>query len=426
MSKVVFNINFTAAKPKRNANIVEEASWRRERAFYNLTAKYNYLSYSLNGKKTAKNKDILNYMQKDTGAFNLDGALSDEDLKKIRNNLAVTKSNIWHGWISFDEEVSKGIKTPEQAIKFLRHNFYGNLIEKSHLNPRNIELMASLHVDTKNHHHIHFSFWEREPMYLKANGEKEYTSKGTFKQDCIDNYLISTNLYLDEYQDDYHIARDRALARLKELMPTRTNKGQCKEDIGYKLAELAKKLPESGRLGYNSKNMDNVRNVVDKTVDYIVNRDAKLYNYVLGAYNEIDKRKERAMELANENQMFWMNGRRIKPERVQNIDGIQSNRYGVQSFDCVDKLKDSLREKLGNQIIKGAICMKNSFNANLQKNAKAGKNAARRTARMNRVSIEKNVRIFLSEIESLTQHNDFSYKLHIAEREIENNRAQMR
>ena len=194
---VVFNISYTSAQPKKNATEFQTTEWKNERAFYDLTADYNYVTYSLNGTKTAKHKDILDYMQKDTGAFNLERPLTEEDVKDIKKRLAKSKSIIWHGFISFDKETSAAFTTPEQARKYLKQTM-GALFENSHIDKDNVEIMASLHVDRAHHHHIHFSFWEMEPKRLDKNGEISFTQKGCFNQKCIDNYLIASSLALED------------------------------------------------------------------------------------------------------------------------------------------------------------------------------------------------------------------------------------
>lgn len=129
---VVFNIAYTSAQPKKNATEFQTVEWKNERAFYDLTAGYNYVTYSLNGAKTAKHKDILDYMQKDTGAFNLERPLTAQDVKDIKERLAKSKSIIWHGFISFDKETSTAFTTPEQARKYLKQTM-GALFERQFL-----------------------------------------------------------------------------------------------------------------------------------------------------------------------------------------------------------------------------------------------------------------------------------------------------
>lgn len=416
---VVFNISYTPAQPKKNATEFQAVEWKNERAFYDLSADYNYVTYSLNGQKTAKHKDYLDYMEKDTGAFNLDRPLTPENVKDIKERLKKSKSIIWHGFISFDKETSAAFTTPEQARKFLKQTM-GALFENSHLDKDNIEIMASLHVDRSHHHHIHFEFWEKDPKRLdKKNGEKKFTQKGCFNQRCIDNYLIASSLELEDNKNDFHIARDNALARLKELMPQHKNK---QSEIGAKLAEVASILPRSGRLGYNSDNMSALREQVDKAVDYIVARDDKLKQFVRETYGEIIKRENRAQELAKANKILWTQGGRFKPEEIEGkLTEEQMKKFALSNkFACVDKLRPEFRARLGQIVINAAKWIKEKKVANAKNCRNAGKNAMRIAARRDAMMIKRDVKKFIYGLEQTLCNirTDFTPLLHQAEFEI--------
>lgn len=417
---VVFNIAYTPAQARKNASEFQKAEWKNERAFYDLTATYNYETYSLNGKKTAKHKDILDYMQKDTGAFNLERPLTAQDVKDIKERLAKSKSIIWHGFISFDKETSAAFTTPEQARKYLKQTM-GALFENSHIDKNNVEIMASLHIDRAHHHHIHFSFWEKEPKRFDKNGERKFTQKGCFSQKCIDNYLISASLALEDNKNDFHIARDKALARLKELMPQHKN---TQSEIGTKLADVASILPASGRLGYMSDNMAIVREKIDRAVDFIVARDDKLRAYVRETFSEIIKRESKVKEIAKANKILWTQGGRLKPEEIEGkLTPEQVSKLGIQGnkFACIEKLRPEFRARLGQIVINAAKGIKDRKMTNAKSSQKAGKNAMRIAARRDAAMLRRNVEKFLYNIEAsmLRIRTDFRPLLHQAEFEIE-------
>lgn len=423
---VVFNIAYTSAQPKKNATEFQTVEWKNERAFYDLTAGYNYVTYSLNGAKTAKHKDILDYMQKDTGAFNLERPLTAQDVKDIKERLAKSKSIIWHGFISFDKETSTAFTTPEQARKYLKQTM-GALFENSHIDKNNIEIMASLHVDRAHHHHIHFSFWEEEPKRFDKNGERKYTQKGCFSHKCIDNYLISASLALEDNKNDLHIARDKALARLKELMPQHRN---TQSEIGAKLAEVATALPHSGRLGYNSNNMMTLREQVDKAVDFIIARDIKLRQFVRETYSEIIKRENRVQELAKVNKILWTQGGRFKPEEIESkLSEEQKKQFALSNkFACVEKLRPDFRARLGQIVINAAKGIKEKKIAIVKSCRDAGKNAMRIAARRNAMMIKRDVKKFLYGLEQTMCNirTDFAPLLHQAEFEIEQSQRKIK
>ena len=415
---VIFNITYTSAQPKKNATELEMVEWKNERAFYDLTADYNYVTYSLNGTKTAKHKDILDYMEKDTGAFNLERPLTEQDVNDIKERLAKSKSIIWHGFISFDKGTSAAFTTPEQARKFLKQTM-GALFENSHIDKDNIEIMASLHTDRAHHHHIHFSFWEIEPKRLNKNGEIKFTQKGTFNHKCIDNFLIASSLALEDNKNDLHIARDKALARLKELMPQHKN---TQSEIGAKLAEVASILPKSGRLGYSSDNMSVLREKIDRAVDFIVARDVKLRQFVFETYGEIVKRENRAQELAKANKIIWTQGGRFKPEEIEGkLSEEQKKQFAlINKFACVEKLRPDFRARLGQVVINAAKGIKEKKIANMRSCRNAGKNAMKIAARRDAMMIRRDVEKFLFNLEQTTLkiRTDFTPLLHQAEFEI--------
>ena len=83
MPKALFNIAFTLPSPPSNLRGNARADYQARRNFYNLTADYNYFSYSLDGKKVVKNANAEHYFTREgtnTGLFNLHGAIDKEEL----------------------------------------------------------------------------------------------------------------------------------------------------------------------------------------------------------------------------------------------------------------------------------------------------------------------------------------------------------
>ena len=97
--KIIFNIRFT---PK-------DAFDKDERNFYSNTKSYNFAKYVGDKNKICKTYDRYDdYMNKcGHGFFNHKGVITSDEMKMINDRLALTDSNIWHGFISFDEETSK-------------------------------------------------------------------------------------------------------------------------------------------------------------------------------------------------------------------------------------------------------------------------------------------------------------------------------
>ena len=300
MLKAFFNIGFTLPQPPSNLRGQSRADYIARRKFYDMTAEYNYFSYTLNGKKVVKNKDAEQYYTRGGagGLFNLKGTISEDEVREIKAQLKESRSIIWHGIISFDDDTSKGFETQENAVKFLNQTFNA-FIDRTQLNRNNICVYASLHKDT-DHRHIHFAFFEKEPLHQYKDGTIDYTRRGTISQRAIDNYLVSANMHLSEHGDEYYSARDRALDRLKELRRQGFDK-RAQREVRTALTALALNLPEKGRLQYNSKNMEQYRPMIDRVVDLVVQSDPEAKTNHIAMMKEFARVQDEVRTLAQDN-----------------------------------------------------------------------------------------------------------------------------
>jgi hypothetical protein len=394
MSRAVFQISYTAKTPPRHLSPKQSAEYWGERKFFNWTADYNYTSYILNAEKVEKNKDAKDYFsrQGNLGLFNMDGIMNEEQVAEVAEKLSKTDSIIWHGFISFDAETSKGFQTQGSAIKFLKQSF-GKFLNCSHLKQKNIELVAALHTDTDNRH-IHFSFFEKEPRTIDKNGIHGFTTKGVFKQQVIDNYLISANMYLEENKDEYVTVRDNAVGQLKNLRSAGSQVFSNKE-VKEKLMQFSLRLPVTGRIGYNSKNMMSLRGEVDALSNMIMQLDPIAASAHKKTLLELSRKDETAKKIAIEN----------------NID--------VKTVFIANKLRNDYMSRLGNQVIGLATEMRRNFRqvnrANM--NGKEKKIMTRR-ARQHSTRIFKKFISTLTNIQKGVQAN-FSQDLKTAEQELQ-------
>ena len=100
---------------------------------------------------------MLEYLQKCTGVFNKNGMISKEEVKAMKERLRNNKGNIWHGFISFDEENSHKIDHPDKCIELIKRNF-GQFFKDAQMDEESIDLMCSLHLDTEHHYISIFVF----------------------------------------------------------------------------------------------------------------------------------------------------------------------------------------------------------------------------------------------------------------------------
>ena len=359
MPKAIFNIAYTLPNAPSNLHGNARAEYQARRKFYDLTADYNFFSYALDGKKVVKNANAEHYFTREgtnSGLFNFDGAMSKEQVSDLKAKLKNTKSVIWHGFISFDEETSKGFNTQENAVKFMCQTFRA-FLQRTHLNEKNVELYAALHDDT-DHRHIHFAFFEKEPKSCDKNGNVGYTKRGKISQIAIDNYLVSANMHLSEHSAEYYTARDRAIGRLNEIRKQRAETVPMfrsrRQELNVALSDLVKRLPKTGRLQYNSANMAELRPAIDRVAELMIASDpaAKLaHGEMLKQFARI---KDETMQIVSENKLIYTDGKRLSKDEIAaawsgELTGMQS--VNPENIDYFDRLQNDYKARLGNVVL---------------------------------------------------------------------------
>ncbi len=358
MSKVLFNISYTSKRPPAKLKGAARADYLASRKFYDLTAEYNALSYMLDGKKVEKNKDALDYFTRggeNEGLFNLDGVLSKADIESLKDRLAKTDSIIWHGFLSFDEETTKGFQTQEQAIQFMKQSFSA-FLERTHLKPENVELFAALHTDRPTHHHIHFSFFEKEPKHRDKNGKLSYTAKGTIHPGAIENYLISANMHLSEHPEDYYTARDRAMEKLNAIRaPKVIAYGEA--DLVRRLNALARKLPATGRLQYNAAGIAPFRAEIDELAAVLIRTNPEANRQHQEMQRIFAQKEQEVRKIARDNNLGYINGRRLSKAEIKEIldkgktKFLEEKHIDFSHIDYIEKLRSDYKARLGNRVL---------------------------------------------------------------------------
>lgn len=356
MPKALFNIAYTLPSAPSYMKGNARAEYQARRSFYDLTAQYNFFSYVLNGKKIARNANAEEYYTRggtNGGLFNLDGAMSEGQVAEMKKRLESSKSVIWHGFISFDEETSRGFQTQENAVKFMRQTF-GSFLERTHLNPKNIELYAALHLDKEHHHHIHFAFFEREPKHRDKNGVLGYTHRGKFDARAIDNYLVSANMHLSENGYEYYTARDRAMSRLREARKEIGNSVK-NADLRLALSDLRSKLPKEGRLQYNAAQMKELRPDIDRVAELLIASDPAANAAHKEMLVQLARVKEEVIELVKDNKLAYSDDRRMSKQELaaaMSGDSSMSLKFvDLKNVDYFERLQADYRARVGNIVL---------------------------------------------------------------------------
>ncbi|MCI9503834.1 MAG: hypothetical protein HFE26_00375 [Clostridia bacterium] len=364
MPRAIINLAYTSSRPPANLRGEARAEYVARRQFYNLTADYNFFSYALKGTKVVKNATAEDYFTRsntNSGLFNINGPLNAEQKEELRAKLKETESIIWHGVISFEEGLTDWFEKQENAVKFLRQTF-PSFLERTHLDPKNIELYAALHNDTDNRH-IHFAFFEKEPKRRNKNGVLGYTWRGNIDSRALDNYLVSANMHLDEHAEEYYSARDRALGRLKALRGEIKEKGVrgTPRPVVRALRELVENLPKEGRLQYNAENMKELRPMIDRVGALLIASDPESDAARREMLKQFARIEGTVRQLALENKLGYVNGKRLTAEEMRQImqgdtknKAMPVNYLDMSKVDYLDRLKNDYQARVGNAVI--AIC----------------------------------------------------------------------
>lgn len=305
----------------------------KERQFYSCDQSYNYLGYINDGSKTKI--DFVEYSgnnEKSLGLFDKNGLCSTERIKELKQAFRQTKSHIWHGLISFEEIFGKTYCNCYEKSHELMKKVLPRFLKNAGLDVDNIEWCAGFHTNT-GHRHIHFSFYEKEPLKYRKSKKGKFFSDGPVSLYSIERAKIDTENCL--MQTSTMIANKRK-ELTKEFNEALSNK-RIRGEIVSKMKKIIILLPASGRLAYDSDNMMFVKNKINNLVDNIIKQDdivCATYRTFLTLLREKDESIKRMCEAS-----------KINPNKVV----------------LYDKYTQDLYRRLGNQTIKSILKIRNEM-----------------------------------------------------------------
>ena len=384
---------------------------------------YKYITTEgkITGKKSGR-ITALEYLQKSTGVFNGDGLISQEKIAEMKERLKNNRGNIWHGFISLNEEQSHKIDTPEKCIGLIKRTF-GEFLTDAGFNKKNIDLMCALHLDRPHHLHIHFVFWEKEPTYKsKKDGTLDYRRKGKIKMEAINNLFVRTGLYIDENRDRLFNTRVEAIRALRGMTSVKAAMGSS-DEIRKEILSLAKDLPKTGRLSYGSKDMEAYAGRVDKIVEMLIGYDGKARRSHLRFLDELEKHKQAIKNICGI--PFAFADRNVKVEEVERDLPKYHNKIDEKTLSIIEDIEADYKRRQGNLVLKLAKFIKPEIyeKPRYGKTKPNDKNHKRRLA-MSRRKIKSLFGKFLSSFgsESELLERDFSHRLQDIEKEMEEQR----
>ena len=235
---------------------------------------------------------MISYFEKSTGVFNGDGFISQQELKAIQERAKANK-NLWHGFISLNEEMSRKIDMPEKCMRLVKRTF-GEFFRDMRLDLKNMDLICSLHKDKPHHLHIHFWFAEKEPKYKYRKKELEYRHKGKIEKAVIDRMHVRLNAFVSERTDKLYITRDEAIRELKRITFPKSIVSEA--EVRKELLALAQTIPKDASFFYSKKDMVPYREQIDGIVNKLLlydkrarKVDRKFYERLASLQNKIDE-----------------------------------------------------------------------------------------------------------------------------------------
>lgn len=405
---VIFNISYTPWKLKSNATAQERAKFERERPYYEMNDGgnniYRYMTSDrkLNGENSKSDmRDMISYFEKSTGVFNGDGFISQQDLKAIQER---AKSNkiLWHGFISLNEEMSRKIDMPEKCMRLVKRTF-GEFFRDMGLDPKNIDLICSLHKDKPHHLHIHFWFAEKAPKCKYRKRELEYRHKGKIEKAVIDRMHVRLNGYISGNEDRLYRTRNEALRELKRI--TFPKSIVSEDEVRKELIALAKAIPKDVSFFYSKKDMIPYREQTDKTVKQLLLCDKRARKADTVFYKRLTSLQRKIDDLYESSK--------------------SGNHYCIdpQNITLIQELEEDYRRRQGNIVLRAVKKIKPELYERKRRH-KVNDNSLKRKLAISHYKVGKLITSFLSSFgeESEYLSRDYMNRLKEIEEEMETER----
>jgi hypothetical protein len=287
----------------------KRAKYGRERRFYSANGEKSYIGYVDEG---SKNKiDYVAYSgdgEKSGGVFDKSGLLTKQRQTLMKQKLRETGSVIWHGYISFTTEFGdKYLREQEDAVRLMRTEF-PRFFKSAGLNPDNVTWYAGLHENTL-HKHIHFSFFENEPMrFTQRDVNNMRYSEGHIPSRVIARFKVDVERRLTDAAAEIREARQRVTDLARDVLFSGEHGRRMTKEIQEQLAVLSALLPKDGRLSYASENMAPLRAKINGIADLIIKQNRRLYdafNVLINAAVSRDERTKQIFEAQKTDKRYW-------------------------------------------------------------------------------------------------------------------------
>lgn len=410
---------YTPYKLPKGATEKEIKEHAVERAFFDMTGNDNVFKYiTTEGKRTGK-RTALEYLQKNTGVFNDKGMIPQEQVDEMKARLKENKGHIYHGFISLNEEQSYKIDTPEKCIELIKRIF-PQFLTDAKFHKDNVDLMCALHLDRPHHLHIHFVFWEKEPLFKYKDGTPRYRRLGKIDKKSLDNMFVRLGLFLDDRKDKVYKSRGKSLAELKEQLRARAVM-LGDEQIKKEIIALAKDLPKTGRVTYGSKDMETFRPRIDNIVKLLLGSNPKAMRADRKFYEAVAERERDVKNICGQPTAY--SGKNVKPQEMESNLPKYHNVIDEKNIHVIEDLKADYKRRQGNLVLNLCKFIKPEYFEQRRK-FNADNKLLKRMLGMSRRKIDGACKKFFKSFgqDSELLKRDYSRRLQEIEEEIERER----
>ena len=339
----------------------------------------------------SKRLTILEYLQKSTGVFNQNGMLSKSDIREMKLRAKNGEKNIWHGFISFNEENSEKIDSPDRCISLIKKTFRQFFIDAG-FDPDNMDLMCALHLDRPTHLHIHYCFWEKEPKVKnKRAAGYIYRKKGKIGFEAIANMTERLNAFaLDDELIQKRYAVEDAIWNRRDFSKAHRN------DLAMRaMRKLAAELPEDISWDYGSKDMKPYRSEIDDVVGAILFTDDKLYAKDYEFRKELERKETALKDIMGKFYKEKLKKDMVFTEHMTNAADIA----GMKDIKTAERLKWDYKRRLGNIVLcKVKYIRDNAYRYDTKKKYKTNDKYLKRKITIAERKIKSNIGGFLSSL----------------------------
>ncbi len=415
---VIFDIAYTPFKLKKGSSEKDIAKHAKERAFFDMSGAENIYNYmTREGKiygEESKRLTILEYLQKSTGVFNQEGMLSKDEVADMKFRVKNGEKNIWHGFISFDEQNSEKIDSPDRCISLIRKTFRP-FFKDAGFDHDNMDLMCSLHLDRPTHLHIHYVFWEKEPKVKnKRAAGYIYRKKGKINFDAIADMTERLNAFaIDDELIKKRNEVEKAIWHRKDFSKAH------RTDIAMReMRKLADALPDNLSWNYGSKDMLPYRSQIDDVVEAVLFSDDKLYGLDYKFKQELARTETTLKDVMSKFYKDKLNRDMIFTEHMTDAADVA----GMKDIKTIERLKWDYKRRLGNIVLRKVKYIKeNVYRYDKKKKHRTNDKHLKRKITIAERKIKGNLTGFLSSLLELFQPeiNAYSNRLREIEKEIQ-------